>query len=82
MANVTVSNLAEFWSTFNPDCSTPDELRAFALAILNTAREIAAYADNKAVAMECRLRGDIPAALVYEKICDDIYARLPEFARW
>jgi hypothetical protein len=28
------------------------------------------------------LRGDITAAQIYEKICDDIYDRLPADLRW
>ena len=40
------------------------------------------YAYNKGTAMRCRLRGDIVAAGIYERICQDIYERLPEFARW
>ena len=39
------------------------------------------YAWNKRVAHDCRARGDIIAAQVYEHICDRIYRRLPDFAR-
>lgn len=39
------------------------------------------YAENKATAIACRLRGDIPAAQIYETICDRIYDSLPDFAR-
>lgn len=46
------------------------------------AGSLANYASNKATAMQCRLRGDIPAALMYEDICDRIYSELPEFAQW
>lgn len=46
------------------------------------AGDLAAYASNKATAMQCRLRGDIETALMYEGIADRIYARLPEFAKW
>jgi len=46
------------------------------------AAQLAAYADNKATAMDCRRRGDITAAQIYEKICDDIYDRLPADLRW
>ena len=44
--------------------------------------DLAAYAVNKATAMSCRIRGDIRAALIYEKICEDIYDGLPDSARW
>jgi hypothetical protein len=43
---------------------------------------LSAYACNKATAMRCRLRGDIPAAGVYEKACEMCYERLPAWARW
>lgn len=44
--------------------------------------KLGAYASNKAVAMECRLRGDILAAQTYETICERLYSELPDFARW
>ena len=40
------------------------------------------YAANKATAMQCRKRGDIKAALMYEGIADKIYKELPTWARW
>lgn len=40
------------------------------------------YAANKATAMQCRLRGEIQSALMYEGICDRIYDQLPEYAKW
>jgi hypothetical protein len=45
-------------------------------------RELGHYAWNKLTAMGCRKRGDVSSALVYEEICDRIYATLPEWARW
>lgn len=46
------------------------------------AKALANYAANKGTAMACRTRGDIQTALQYEKICDSIYATLPDFAKW
>lgn len=46
------------------------------------AKDLGAYAVNKATAISCRLRGDIQAAQIYELICDSIYADLPEDCRW
>lgn len=43
---------------------------------------LANYASNKATAMHCRINGDINSALMYESICDRIYAKLPESAKW
>ena len=45
-------------------------------------RDLANYASNKGTALACRARGDIPAAQVYEGICERIYAKLPAYARW
>lgn len=47
------------------------------------AREnIAHYAANKATAMRCRARGEITTAMIYERICQHIYDKLPDYARW
>ncbi len=43
---------------------------------------LAGYASNKATAMRCRERGDIQAALVYEKICELIHEKLPADLVW
>ena len=40
------------------------------------------YAWNKIAAMQCRGRGDIDTALMYEGICDRIYQALPDWARF
>lgn len=45
-------------------------------------KNLAHYAWNKTTAMRCRAEGKVDVALQYESICDRIYARLPEFARW
>jgi hypothetical protein len=45
-------------------------------------RDLGCYASNKATAIELRLDGKIQDALMYEGICDRIYDRLPEYARW
>lgn len=79
----------------NLDAMTHDELMTFwhkhqnGRANLFTGKgsrtatnDLSCYASNKATAMSCRLRGDIQTAQMYEGICDRIYGRLPEFARW
>jgi hypothetical protein len=82
----------------NLDCIPQAELMAFwfehqsgrnckALGLagkgsVEAANNLSCYAANKSAAMDCRLKGDIPAALMYEGICDRIYGRLPESARW
>lgn len=55
-----------------------DKPKGYVLA----AKNIGHYASSKATAMMCRDRGDIQAAMMYEAICDRIYDRLPEYARW
>lgn len=45
-------------------------------------KQLGAYACNKSVAMKCRVMGDVEAAIIYEKICDNIYDKLLEFAKW
>ena len=49
---------------------------------LAATRALFHYANNKATAMECRVRGEIKTALVYERIADRIYDGLPTWARW
>ena len=44
--------------------------------------DLAAYASNKATATQCRQRGMIQEALMFESFCKRIYQRLPAFARW
>ena len=46
------------------------------------AATLANYACNKSVAMTCRRKGDIQAALIYERIADLCYDRLPEDLKW
>lgn len=46
------------------------------------AHTLANYACNKAVAISCRLKGDITAAQCYEHAADRSYNRLPEDLKW
>jgi len=45
-------------------------------------RHLRNYAINKAVAIGLRLDGNTQDALLYERICQDIYEDIPEFAKW
>ena len=56
----------------------PDRPKGYVVAT----GDLRAYAWNKATAMQCRLRGEIETALIYEGIGDRIYDRLPDWARW
>ena len=49
---------------------------------VKAAMQLCYYASNKATAQKLRLEGRIDTALIYESICDTIYDRLPEWARW
>ncbi|KKL08546.1 hypothetical protein LCGC14_2574840, partial [marine sediment metagenome] len=40
------------------------------------------YARNKTIAMVCRKRRAIQAAIDYEDICNSYYDDLPEYAKW
>lgn len=44
-------------------------------------KDLGHYAGNKAMAMKLRLDGDIQTALMYESICERIYASLPTWAK-
>ena len=39
------------------------------------AKALSNYAWNKKTAISCRIKGEIPKALEYEKICDNIYTQ-------
>lgn len=78
------SELMEFWNVHR-FARYADRMSIFGCAGDGTkiaAKAAANYASNKATAIQCRARGDIQAALIYEGICDKIYATLPDFARW
>lgn len=49
---------------------------------VNATRMLGHYAWNKLTAMNLRKQGHVDRALTYEKICDGIYGRLPQFAKW
>ena len=50
--------------------------------VIPIVRLLSQYASNKAEAMTHRSSGNINDALMYERMCDTLYNRLPEFARW
>lgn len=81
---MTADELMSFWGRYRfgerAACAEliGDKRKGYTLLAGN----LGAYAINKATAMACRVRGDIPAALIYEKICDHIYDDLPDDCRW
>jgi hypothetical protein len=70
----------EGYEPINLDCfsTDPADLRQLA----EVYGRLAAFADLKANAMELRSRGDIEAALSFERACETTYRRLPGWARW
>lgn len=79
-------SLVRAWCVPNLDGMSADELRA--VYEENKGRrprvrsDVAAYAINKAVAMDCRASGKIEEAAKYEAICERIYNALPDGAKW
>ncbi len=45
-------------------------------------RGIGAYATDLGAAIECRLKGEVDRAKIYEGSAERIYSKLPKFARW
>lgn len=62
----------------NPDAMHEDDL----LELEQVALNLAEYAKWKRLAMKDRKAGAIRSALLAEERCEQIYARLPEGARW
>lgn len=49
---------------------------------ISATKQLKNYAWNKLTAMILRKEGYIERAKVYEDICEKVYNRLPEFAKW
>ena len=78
----TPDALMSFWNKHQRGRASRELFPAGGKQTRRATADLASYASNKATAMQCRLRGDIPGALMYESIADRIYNRLPEFAQW
>lgn len=80
----TQEELRRFWQLTHTGARSaarelfPDRPKGFCTAT----KDLGAYAANKVVARNLRLKGDIAQALEYEGICERIYNSLPDFARW
>lgn len=79
---MTADELMAFWAKHQRGRRYRDLFPAGGEGTKRATADLANYASNKAVAMKCRIRGDIATALEYEQIADRIYAQLPAFARW
>ena len=74
------------WSTFCRQVRPLGAARALfperPKGYVTATKDLGNYAVNRAVAIRARLDGQIETALLYEGICDRIYQRLPEWARF
>jgi hypothetical protein len=78
---------------YNLDCYvSPEELDKVRAEIKTRANKLkkraeelmllASYAEGKANAMRCRLKGNIEHAIRFEGACEHVYKRLPAKLRW
>jgi hypothetical protein len=81
---MTQKELVEFWNRADkhPIDTARELFPAQYAGYVRATRQLGHYASNKAAAMLSRGMGDIPTAQMYENICDDIYSKLPNFAKW
>ena len=81
---MTHDELMNFWSRYHrPTRKDAEELLGGKRkGYTNIVATLANYACNKAVAISCRLRGDIQAAMIYEGACELSYDRLPKDLHW
>lgn len=82
--HLTKDECFAFWAKYqNPTRKAAAELFGGShVGYIRAAKDLANYASNKGAAIGCRTQGDTSRALMYEGICDKIYAGLPDFARW
>lgn len=82
---MTIEELWQVWQQTNsvrPIRFAREMFPAKPVGYVRATRDLGCYVSNKATAMRCREVGQIETALQYERICDSIYDRLPEYARW
>ncbi len=82
---VDPAELWEFWQATNSVRPIRMARRLFPdrpKGYVSVTRDLGCYASNRATAMKCRVEGKISIAQDYETICDRIYSRLPEYAKW
>lgn len=65
---------------FNP--SEMPQFRAEATEIINALQNMRSYAEAREMASDARLRGKIELAQRFESANEQIYKRLPEWAKW
>ena len=83
----SIDELWEFWQATNSVRPIKHARRIFSErprpeGYVRVTKDLGCYASNRATAMRLRMEGNIATAMQYERICDGIYDRLPEWARW
>ena len=81
-SGLTTDELMSFWNEYQDGRNYRNLFPAGGKGTKSAAANLACYASNKATAIQCRLRGEIETALMYEGIADRIYSNLPDYARW
>ena len=76
------SEIMPFWNKHKRGRNYRDLFPQGGKGSRNATADLANYASNRYTAMQCRNRGDIQGAIMYENICDRIYGALPEHARF
>jgi hypothetical protein len=82
---MTASELMTFWASYRGIRPvTPAQLMFpnNRVGRVKAFHDLQCYASNKATAIQCRQRGDIQTAQIYESICERIYSQLPDYAKW
>lgn len=78
----SIDDLMTFWNKHQSGRASRELFPDGGRGSKTATADLANYASNKATAMRCRLAGNITGALQYEGICDRIFDRLPQIARW
>ena len=76
------TELMNFWRKHQSGRAYRELFRIGGRGTKRATADLANYASNRATAIQCRRRGDINGALLYESICDRIYSSLPKIAIW
>lgn len=81
-AYADANDLMEFWQRYAGGAHYRELFPAGGKGSILATADLANYAANKATAMRLRARGNIREAIIYENICDRIYSKLPDTARF
>lgn len=81
---LTCGELMDFWFKYNkPKRKEAQELIGDKRkGYIRITQNLAYYALNKGTAINCRLNGQINVAAMYERICETLYANIPNNLKW